>query len=137
MLGLIRAVGGAASPETVPGTVEGAAGTAATVSKMGRPGVAGNPSWTAAAATGLALAAVTAAAPSLFVVAIVGVLIATLLLGRRGKTIWWSLLPSAAVFLPFVWSAWDNPAHFWPIRACPSPRPMHRCGSRHWASLNK
>lgn len=109
MLGLIRAVGGAVSPETVPGTVEGAAGTAATVSKMGRPGVAGNPSWTAAAATGLALAVVTAAAPSLFVVAIVGVLIATLLLGRRGKTIWWSLLPSAAVFLPFVWSAGGNP----------------------------
>ncbi|MGN5734459.1 glycosyltransferase family 2 protein [Arthrobacter psychrochitiniphilus] len=120
MLGMIRAVGGAVSPESVPGTVEGAlpstksataksATSKSAVFKLGRPGVGGNPSWTAAAAAGLALAVVCAAAPSLFVVAVVGVLAATVLLGRRGRTIWWSLLPTAALFLPFVWSAWENP----------------------------
>ena len=111
MLGLIRAVGGAASPDNVPGAVAGVKGPAATatVAKMGRPGVAGTPSWTAAAAAGLALAVVTAASPLLFVVAAVGVLLTAALLGRRGKTIWWSLLPSAALFLPVAWSAWNNP----------------------------
>lgn len=104
VLGLIRAAGAAVGsesgkPETAaPGLV-----------KLGRAGVDGNPSWTAAAAAGLVLAAITAAAPLLFPVAVIAVLGATLFLGRRGKTLWWSLVPPAALFLPFIVSAWGNP----------------------------
>lgn len=111
MLGLIRAVGGAVGPEVkeiiIPGALAGSATTS--VAKMGRPGVDGNPSWTAAAAAGMALAAVTAAAPSLLPVAVVGILATALLVGRRGKTIWWALVPPGALFLPLVWSASANP----------------------------
>ena len=31
------------------------------------------------------------------------------LLGRRGRTVWWALLPSAALFVPFVVSTLDRP----------------------------
>ncbi|MHA7271501.1 glycosyltransferase [Arthrobacter sp. HLT1-20] len=110
MLGLIRAVGAAVSP--VP-RVDAAQfeelAASKPLTKMGRPGVDGNSSWTAAAAAGLVLAVVTAASPTLFPVAAVGILLTAVLMGRRGKTIWWALLPSAAVYLPFVWSAWGNP----------------------------
>ena len=111
MLGLIRAVGGAVSPAVKTVIIDGAmAGSfSAPVAKMGRPGVDGNPSWTAAAAAGLALAVVTAASPSLLPVAVVGILAGVLVVGRRGRTVWWALVPSAALFLPFVWSAWANP----------------------------
>lgn len=112
LLGLIRAAGGA-----VGGTSGALAATAATARtgkpgrlvKLGRPGVDGNPSWTAAAAAGLVLAAVTAGAPILLPVAVVGIVLATIFLGRRGKTLWWSLLPPLAVYLPFGWSALANP----------------------------
>lgn len=111
MLGLIRAVGAAAGPEVrgiqVPNTV-GDADTSP-VAKLGRTGVDGNPSWTAAAAAGLALAAVTAAAPSLLPVAVVGILLTAVFMGRRGKTVWWALVPPVALFLPFAWSALANP----------------------------
>ncbi|MHA7306328.1 glycosyltransferase [Arthrobacter sp. TMN-49] len=112
MLGLIRAVGAAVSPVVKPDPAHGgleelAAGKPLT--KLGRPGVDGNSSWTAAAAAGLVLAVVTAASPTLFPVAVVGILSTAALLRRRGKTIWWALVPSAAVYLPFVWSAWGNP----------------------------
>ncbi|WP_155848407.1 glycosyltransferase family 2 protein [Arthrobacter sp. 35W] len=93
LLGLLRAAGAAVS----------APGTAA------KPGTRGVPSWTAAAATGLGLAAATAAAPALLPVAVVGIIAATLLLGRRGKTLWWALLPSAALMAPLAFSALENP----------------------------
>ncbi|MDJ0312397.1 glycosyltransferase family 2 protein [Arthrobacter sp. H35-D1] len=111
MLGLIRAVGAAVGPEQrsvpVPGAVAGS--TTTSIAKLGRTGVDGNPSWTAAAAAGLALAAVTAAAPSLLPVAVVGILFTAVFMGRRGKTIWWALVPPVALFLPFAWSVWANP----------------------------
>ncbi len=97
LLGLIRAAGAAARtsrPATVP---------------VGRPGTGRVPSWTAAAAAGLGLAVITASAPSLLLPAVVGVGIAMLLLGRRGRTLWWALLPSAALFAPFIVSTLDRP----------------------------
>lgn len=111
MLGLIRAVGAAASPAPKVVPIQGAmAGTpTVTITKLGRPGVDGNPSWTAAAAAGLGLAVVTAASPSLLPLAAVGILLTALVMRGRGKTIWWALIPSAALFLPLAWSAWDNP----------------------------
>ena len=74
-----------------------------------RPGVNGTPSWTAAAAAGLALGVVTAAAPSLLLPSIVVVALCGVLLGRRGRTVWWALLPSLALFLPFALSVLDRP----------------------------
>ncbi len=74
-----------------------------------KPGINGTPSWTAAAAAGLALAVVTAAAPSLLLPAAVVVALCGVLLGRRGRTVWWSLLPSLALFLPFALSVADRP----------------------------
>lgn len=74
-----------------------------------RPGINGTPSWTAAAAAGLALAVVTAAAPSLLVPSIVIVALCGVLLGRRGRTVWWALLPSLALFVPFAFSTLDRP----------------------------
>ena len=74
-----------------------------------RPGINGTPSWTAAAAAGLALAVVTAAAPSLLVPSVVIVALCGVLLGRRGRTVWWALLPSLALFVPFAFSVLDRP----------------------------
>jgi len=74
-----------------------------------KPGVNGTPSWTAAAAAGLALAVVTAAAPSLLVPSAVVVVLFGLLLRGRGRTLWWALLPSAALFVPFALSTLDRP----------------------------
>lgn len=74
-----------------------------------KPGINGTPSWTAAAAAGLALAVVTASAPSLLAPAAVVIVLCGLLPGRRGRTVWWALLPSAALFIPFVLSVLDRP----------------------------
>ena len=74
-----------------------------------KPGVNGTPSWTAAAAAGLALAVVTASTPSLLVPAAVVIIVAALLLRRRGRTLWWALLPSAVLFIPFALSTLDRP----------------------------
>jgi GT2 family glycosyltransferase len=74
-----------------------------------KPGVNGTPSWTAAAAAGLALAVVAAAAPSMLVPSVVVVVLSGILLGRRGRTVWWALLPSAALFVPFGVSVLDRP----------------------------
>ena len=74
-----------------------------------KPGLNGTPSWTAAAAAGLALAVVAAAAPSLLLPAAIVVILAGILLGRRGRTVWWALLPSAALFVPFGVSTLDRP----------------------------
>ncbi|WP_411376417.1 glycosyltransferase family 2 protein [Arthrobacter sp. MPF02] len=74
-----------------------------------RPGINGTPSWTAAAAAGLALAAVAASAPSLLLPATAVIVLCGVLLGRRGRTVWWALLPSAALFIPFGLSVLDKP----------------------------
>jgi GT2 family glycosyltransferase len=74
-----------------------------------KPGINGMPSWTAAAAAGLALAVLSASAPSLLVPASVVIVLCGLLLGRRGRTVWWALLPSAALFIPFGLSVLDRP----------------------------
>ncbi|MDN4646424.1 glycosyltransferase family 2 protein [Arthrobacter sp. PsM3] len=74
-----------------------------------KPGVNGTASWTAAAAAGMALAVVTAAAPSLLLPAVVLVALCGTLLGRRGRTVWWALLPSLALFVPFLASTIDRP----------------------------
>jgi hypothetical protein len=74
-----------------------------------RPGINGMPSWTAAAAAGLALAVVAASAPALLIPAAVLIVLCGLMLGRRGRTVWWALLPSAALFLPFGLSVLDRP----------------------------
>jgi GT2 family glycosyltransferase len=74
-----------------------------------KPGVNGTPSWTAAAAAGLALAVVAAAAPSLLVPSAVVIVLSGILLGRRGRTVWWALLPSAVLFVPFGLSVLDRP----------------------------
>nr|WP_268760587.1 glycosyltransferase family 2 protein [Arthrobacter sp. Soil764] len=74
-----------------------------------KAGVNGMPSWTAAAAAGLALAVTTASAPSLLIPAAVVIVLCGLLLGRRGRTVWWALLPSAALFVPFALSTLDRP----------------------------
>ncbi|WP_426998627.1 glycosyltransferase family 2 protein [Pseudarthrobacter sp. N5] len=74
-----------------------------------KPGVNGMPSWTAAAAAGLALAIVTAAAPSLLVPSVIVIVLSGLLLGRRGRTVWWALFPTAALFVPFGLSTLERP----------------------------
>ncbi len=74
-----------------------------------KPGINGTPSWTAAAAAGLALAVVTAAAPSLLLPSVVLVVLCGLLLRRRGRTVWWALLPSLMLFVPFLLSTLDRP----------------------------
>lgn len=75
----------------------------------GKPGVNGTPSWTAAAAAGLAMAAITASAPSLLGPITVAIVLAAVVLGHRGRTLWWSLLPSLALFVPYVVSVLDRP----------------------------
>ncbi|WP_306341562.1 glycosyltransferase family 2 protein [Sinomonas cellulolyticus] len=70
-----------------------------------RPGSGGVPSWTAAAAGGLALACAAAGAPSLVPLTAAVVLVLTLALRRRAKTLWWMLVPSIALFLPLWVSA--------------------------------
>ena len=52
---------------------------------------------------------VTAAAPSLLVPAVTVVALCGVLLGRRGRTVWWALLPSLALFVPFAFSVLDRP----------------------------
>lgn len=76
---------------------------------LGKPGINGTPSWTAAAAAGLAMAAITASSPSLLGPVTVAIVLAAVVLGQRGKTLWWSLLPSAALFVPYGISVLDRP----------------------------
>lgn len=106
VLGMIRALGlakGAAGAQAAePAEHRGA-------DRPAKPGTNGVPSWTAAAAAGLALAALAACSPLLFPVAVLAVLAVTALMPRRAKTLWWSLLPGAALLLPFVLSALQTP----------------------------
>ncbi|GAB4099064.1 glycosyltransferase family 2 protein [Sinomonas halotolerans] len=99
-LGMLRAVGGA--------RVRGTLGA----HHVPRPGSGGTPSWTAAAAGGLALAVATAGSPSLLVLAAVLVAAASLALRARARTLWWSLVPSAALALP-VWTAAPEDPRAW------------------------
>ncbi len=105
VLALLRATGTAVGRQAVPAPGERRAGE----KPPPRPGINGTPSWTAAAAAGLALAVVTAAAPSLLVPAAVVAVLCGVLLGRRGRTVWWALLPSLALFVPFAFSVIDRP----------------------------
>ena len=107
VLGMLRAVGAAAKRR--PNL---AAGSWSQADPFGKPGSNGRPSWTAAAATGLTLAALTAAAPILLPIAVVGVGAVSLFAGRRGKTLWWSLLPAAALFVPYIASTVGRPRAF-------------------------
>ncbi|MFK0040941.1 glycosyltransferase [Paenarthrobacter sp. NPDC090517] len=106
LLALLRASGSAVA--------QGAALTGTQLSRrpaliVGKPGINGTPSWTAAAAAGLAMAVVTASAPSLLGPIAVAVILAAVVLGHRGKTLWWSLLPTLALFLPYAVSVLDRP----------------------------
>jgi GT2 family glycosyltransferase len=113
-LGLLRGVGGA----RVRGTL--------TAPHEPRPGSGGVPSWTAAAAGGLALGLATAGSPSLVPLAVVLVLVAGVLLRRRARTLWWALVPTAAVFLP-LWISLPERPRAWiadpgvPLAAVPAP----------------
>ncbi|MEW1950592.1 glycosyltransferase [Pseudarthrobacter sp902506025] len=107
VLGLLRATGSAVGHGRF-------SATAASIYPAGeqlpaKAGINGVPSWTAAAAAGLALAVTTASAPSLLIPATVVIVLCGLLLGRRGRTVWWALLPSAALFVPFALSTLDRP----------------------------
>lgn len=95
-LGVLRAVGAA--------RIRGAA-----EHHEPRAGSGGVPSWTAAAAGGLALACATAGAPSLVPLAAAVVLVLTVALRRRARTLWWVLVPTVALFLPLWVSAPGTP----------------------------
>jgi hypothetical protein len=106
-LALLRATGSAVGQGRF--TPPSPADSRSTDGPAGKPGINGMPSWTAAAAAGLAMAVVAASAPSLLVPATVVIVLCGLLLGRRGRTVWWALLPTAALFIPFGLSALDRP----------------------------
>ena len=97
LLGMLRAVGAA--------RVRGTLGP----HRAPRPGSGGVPSWTAAAAGGLALAVATAGAPSLLPLAAAVVLVGTAALRSRARSLWWTLVPSVALFLPVWVSAPEDP----------------------------
>lgn len=114
ILALLRATGSARGRGAAAGKHSQAAaakGTAALPAKVlpAKPGSNGNPSWTAAAAAGLVLAVVTASAPSLFLPLALLIVFCGISLGRRGRTIWWALLPAVVLFLPFVISVLERP----------------------------
>jgi hypothetical protein len=115
VLALLRATGSAAGH----GRYEAASGAVPAGTASGRvpsqaalpdkPGVNGTPSWTAAAAAGLALAVVVASAPILALPAVLVIVGSGVVLGYRGRTVWWALLPGAAIFGPFAVSTLDHP----------------------------
>lgn len=108
-LGVMRAVGAA----RVRGTVG--------LERVPRPGSGGVPSWTAAAAGGLALAAATAGSPSLLALAAVVVLVASIALGSRARSLWFVLVPSVVLFLPLWLSAPDSPRAWLADPGLPTP----------------
>ncbi|WP_082413403.1 glycosyltransferase family 2 protein [Arthrobacter sp. Edens01] len=101
VLAMARAVGAGA-----PASAERAATDPSNAPR--KPGVHGVPSWTAAAAAGLLLAVLTASAPALLVLGVLLVLVLSLRMGTRARTLWWSLLAPAALLLPVVLSASQN-----------------------------
>ncbi|MHA7286790.1 glycosyltransferase family 2 protein [Arthrobacter sp. MDT3-44] len=96
LLGIVRAVGGAQTERALP---EG----------IITPGINGTRSWTAAAAAGLVLAVVTASAPSLLPLVLVGLALTLVAGRRRARTLWWTLLPVVALHLPYALSALRDP----------------------------
>ncbi|WP_438502336.1 glycosyltransferase [Arthrobacter pityocampae] len=92
LLGVVRAVGGAVTAGALPDGVV-------------KPGLGGTRSWTAGAAAGLVLAVVAASAPSLGAFALVGLVIALIVGGKRARPLWWTLLPGVALYLPYLLSA--------------------------------
>lgn len=112
VLALLRATGSAVGQGRYAPVAAGQRGTAGQGSSAPvpvKPGVNGTPSWTAAAAAGLALAVSTASAPSLLLPAVLVIVGCGVVLGHRGRTVWWALLPSAALFVPFALSTLDRP----------------------------
>ncbi|WP_120521963.1 glycosyltransferase family 2 protein [Arthrobacter celericrescens] len=116
VLALLRATGSARGRAAAPGKhSQAAAATGKSTSALpvkalpAKPGSNGTPSWTAAAAAGLVLAVVTASAPSLFLPFALLIVFCGIFLGRRGRTVWWALLPAAMLFLPFAISVLDRP----------------------------
>ncbi len=113
LLGLIRAVGGSVlrrGAAVQPAVRKSAASPSRTaIVGPGRPGSGHVPSWTAAAGAGLGLAIITASAPSLLPSAVIGIVFAMIFLRRRGRTLFWALLPSIALFVPFVMSTLNQP----------------------------
>ncbi|MBT2565593.1 glycosyltransferase family 2 protein [Arthrobacter sp. ISL-85] len=107
VLGLLRATGSAVGHGRF--SLTSASGYGPGEQPPAKAGINGVPSWTAAAAGGLALAVTTASAPSLLIPATVVIVLCGILLGRRGRTVWWALLPSAALFIPFALSTLDRP----------------------------
>lgn len=101
-LGFIRAMGAAQPRHSVD-----PADTASL--PLSKAGLQARVSWTAAAAAGLGLAIVTASAPSLLPLAVLLVIGLMIFGGRRARTLWWTLLPSAVLFLPFILSTLDRP----------------------------
>lgn len=99
-LGVVRSVGAA----RVRGTIG--------IDRTPRPGSGGVPSWTAAAAGGLALAVVTAGSPSLLGLAAVVVIVMTVALRSRARSLWFMLAPSVALFLP-VWASAPEDLRAW------------------------
>jgi len=116
VLALLRATGsargrGAAAGKHALASASKGRGAAALPTKAapGKPGSNGTPSWTAAAAAGLVLAVVTASAPSLFLPLALLIVFCGIFLGRRGRTIWWALLPAVVLFVPYGISLLDRP----------------------------
>lgn len=114
VLALLRATGSArgrgtsaAKKQALPDAADGKVLPAGNM--PGKPGSNGTPSWTAAAAGGLALAVITASAPSLFLPLVLLIVCCGVVLGRRGRTVWWALLPAVVLFLPFAVSTLDRP----------------------------
>ncbi|WP_323961928.1 glycosyltransferase [Arthrobacter sp. JZ12] len=86
-----------------------------------KPGINGVPSWTAAAAAGLLLAVVVAGTPSLLAFFVLAVVVISLVARRRAKTLWWALLPSLALFVPFAVSTLDRPRAIFGDPGVPTP----------------
>ncbi len=109
-LGMIRAIGAAPAPRSSAPSEDGEdfRPKQRGIEALLKPGINSVPSWTAAAAAGLLLAALVAGAPSLFPLMVVAVLGITLAVRKRAKTLWWALLPPFALFLPFVLSTLDR-----------------------------
>lgn len=74
-----------------------------------KPGQYGRVSYAAAAAGGLTLAVLTAAAPVLLPLAVVLIVLTVVLAPRRSRALWWMLVPSVALYLPYVVSNLGNP----------------------------
>ncbi|WP_408065778.1 glycosyltransferase [Zhihengliuella flava] len=100
-LGIIRSIGGAPRRGQATLNHDDAAATA-------RPGVAGTPSWTAAAGAALALAGLVSAAPALLWPAVAVIIIVALAAGRRAKALWWVPLPAIGVVAPLAVTATED-----------------------------